>query len=145
MKFALAIRNHGTRNNRENYRFMNAKSFVKQIILTASLIALNVGPVGLAHADYPQTQTTIVNATWRLVDSTHYAVTAIVYPHNAGPIRAQFTASGRWGVEGQYQGRRTDGGLIFGAIIFAHPGNPLQSRSLVNNRPDDYSAINVLP
>jgi hypothetical protein len=52
---------------------------------------------------------------------------------------------GRWGTIGTYEGRRTDGGLVYRATVFGHPGNSWQSRSWVGGRPDDVSPVGVLP
>jgi len=111
--------------------------------LTVCVLSLSV--VRPALADYPQTQTTIHLRPSQAVDATHYHVHAVVYTHGAALSEVQFAGSGRWGVVGQYEGRLADGGLVFGVIIFGHPGNSLQARSWVSGRIDDYSEAGRLP
>lgn len=114
------------------------------------LIPLALGLVALAgaataNADWPATRTT-VNARGAVqTDRTKYEVTAVVFAHGSNVQRVQFGSPGRWGVDGRFVRQRANGGLVYKATIFGHPGGSWQARSFVNGKPDDYSSIATLP
>lgn len=114
------------------------------------LIRLALGMVALAgltsaHADWPATRTTVNARRAVATDRTKYEVTAVVFAHGSSVEKVQFGAPGRWGVDGRFVRQRPNGGLVYKATIFGHPGGSWQARSFVNGRPDDYSSILALP
>lgn len=98
-----------------------------------------------AHADWPSTQTTVKARRAVRTDRTHYLVTAVVFPHGARIDKVEFGAPGRWGKVGHLVRQRRDGGLVYQATLFGHPGGSWQARSRVDGRPDDYSDVARLP
>src|SRR5436190_13891911 len=106
---------------------MNKASLLSHLGLGLALFASSVGLIQPAMADYPQTRTTVHLLGSQMVDSTHYRVHAVVYAHGASVGKVEFAVSGRWATVGAFEGKRSDGGLVFGATVFGHPTNSLQA------------------